>query len=74
MFPECGRNWESLSPDPYLCGEMVAPAIRRIQDEKLIATTRDFIGNEQQHFRWEPEAQRKDFKISDSISMNLDDA
>lgn len=52
---------------------MVAPAIRGIQDNKVVATTRHFIANEQEHFRWTYEAKQNNFTITESISMNLDD-
>ena len=50
-FPKGGRNVEAFSPDPCLCGELIAPAIEGIQEAGVIATTRHFIANEQEHFR-----------------------
>ena len=72
-FPERGRNWGSFSPDTYLCGEMVARAIRGIQDSEVIATTRHFIANEQEHFRFTLESDQNNFAIKDDISANLND-
>ncbi|RGP70095.1 glycoside hydrolase family 3 [Fusarium sporotrichioides] len=42
-----GRNWESFSVDPYLCGAMGAQTVLGIQ-ENVIATAKHFIVNEQE--------------------------
>ncbi|GKT50518.1 putative beta-glucosidase M [Colletotrichum spaethianum] len=42
-----GRNWESFSVDPYLCGVMGAHTVLGIQNH-VIATAKHFIANEQE--------------------------
>jgi len=71
--PEGGRNWEGFSPDPVLSGISVAQTVRGIQDAGVIACTKHYIMNEQEHFRQAPEAQGYGFNITESISSNVDD-
>ncbi|KAL2352850.1 putative beta-glucosidase [Cryomyces antarcticus] len=71
--PEAGRNWEGFSPDPVLSGIAVGETVRGIQAAGVIACTKHFIGNEQEHFRQQGEAAGYGFNISDSISANIDD-
>ena len=71
--PEGGRNWEGFSPDPVLSGFAVAESVRGIQDAGVIACTKHFIGNEQEHFRQAGEAAGYGFNITESISANIDD-
>jgi len=49
--PEGGRNWEGFAPDPYLTGQLIAPTIQGIQSAGVIACTKHYILNEQEHFR-----------------------
>lgn len=49
--PEGGRNWEGFSPDPVLSGQCVAQTVKGIQDSGVMATTKHYILNEQEHFR-----------------------
>lgn len=42
-----GRNWESFSVDPYLCGKMGEQTVLGIQ-ESVLATAKHFIVNEQE--------------------------
>ncbi|RBR18125.1 uncharacterized protein FIESC28_06191 [Fusarium coffeatum] len=42
-----GRNWESFSVDPYLCGVMGAQTVLGLQ-KNVIATAKHFIANEQE--------------------------
>lgn len=49
--PEGGRNWEGFSPDPVLSGICVAQTVKGIQDAGVIATTKHYILNEQEHYR-----------------------
>jgi beta-glucosidase len=63
--PEGGRNWEGFSPDPYLSGIAVAETVKGIQDAGIIACTKHYIANEQEHFR-----QPSDIPAS---SSNIDD-
>lgn len=48
---EGGRNWEGFAPDPYLTGQLIAPTIQGIQSAGVIACTKHYILNEQEHFR-----------------------
>ncbi|KAF2455846.1 beta-glucosidase 1 [Lineolata rhizophorae] len=72
-MPEGGRNWEGFSPDPYLSGVAVAQTVKGIQDAGVIATTKHYIMNEQEHFRQAPEAVDYGYNISESLSSNIDD-
>lgn len=71
--PAGGRNWEGFSPDPYLSGIAVAESVKGIQDAGVIACTKHYILNEQEHFRQGPESVGFGFNITDSISSNVDD-
>ncbi|KAF2476968.1 beta-glucosidase [Lindgomyces ingoldianus] len=69
--PKGGRNWEGFSPDPVLSGIAVAETVRGIQDAGVIACTKHYINNEQEHFR--SPGSFGDFGFVDAISSNLDD-
>lgn len=69
--PKGGRNWEGFSPDPVLSGIAVAETVRGIQDAGVIACTKHYILNEQEHFR-QPGA-FGDFGFVDAVSSNVDD-
>lgn len=71
--PEGGRNWEGFSPDPVLAGIAVAQSVIGIQDAGVMATTKHFIGNEQEHFRQAGEADGYGYNITESVSANIDD-
>lgn len=71
--PAAGRNWEGFSPDPYLSGVAVAESVKGIQDAGVMACTKHFIGNEQEHFRQVPEAQGYGYNITETLSSNIDD-
>lgn len=71
--PEGGRNWEGFSPDPVLSGIAVGETVKGIQSSGVIACTKHFILNEQEHFRQVSEAQGYGFNISESLSSNVDD-
>ncbi|XP_014550271.1 glycoside hydrolase family 3 protein [Bipolaris victoriae FI3] len=63
-----GRNWESFSVDPYLCGTMGAQTVLGMQ-EHVIATAKHFILNEQETNR-NPSA----FGLGNaSVSATVDD-
>ncbi|RKK66573.1 putative beta-glucosidase M [Fusarium oxysporum] len=63
-----GRNWESFSVDPYLCGVMGAQTVSGIQ-EHVIATAKHFIANEQETNR-----NPSYFSLGNaSVTSNLDD-
>ncbi|MCJ1312484.1 hypothetical protein MMC25_006158 [Agyrium rufum] len=68
--PEGGRNWEGFSPDPVLTGTLIAQTVQGIQSSGVIACTKHFLGNEQEHFRNAPQT---GFNITDSLSSNIDD-
>nr|AAT95381.1 beta-glucosidase [Parastagonospora nodorum] len=69
--PKGGRNWEGFSPDPYLSGIAVAESVRGIQDAGVIACTKHYIMNEQEHFRQPGNFEDQGFV--DALSSNLDD-
>jgi len=69
--PKGGRNWEGFSPDPVLSGIAVAETVRGIQDAGVIACTKHFILNEQEHFR-QP-GNFEDAGFVDALSSNVDD-
>jgi beta-glucosidase len=64
------RNWEGFSPDPYLSGIAVAESVRGIQDAGVIACTKHYIMNEQEHFR---QPGQFEGEFVDAVSSNLDD-
>jgi len=68
--PKGGRNWEGFSPDPYLSGIAVADTVRGIQDAGVIACTKHYIMNEQEHFR---SPGNFEGSFVDAVSSNLDD-
>ncbi|OCK81301.1 glycoside hydrolase family 3 protein [Lepidopterella palustris CBS 459.81] len=69
--PEGGRNWEGFSPDPVLSGIAVSETIRGIQDAGVIACTKHYILNEQEHFRQPGDV--AGYGFVDGISSNIDD-
>ncbi|KAF1985246.1 glycoside hydrolase family 3 protein [Aulographum hederae CBS 113979] len=71
--PEGGRNWEGFSPDPVLSGIAVAQSVRGIQDAGVIACTKHFIMNEQEHFRQVAEWNGYGYVFDEAISSNVDD-
>ncbi|OJD36931.1 beta-glucosidase g [Diplodia corticola] len=69
--PYGGRNWEGFSPDAYLSGIGVAESVVGIQDAGVQATTKHFIGNEQDTQRNPSTA--ADGTTIESLSSNIDD-
>ena len=67
---------EGFSPDPYLTGQLIAPTVQGIQAAGVIATTKHYIGNEQEHFRQNSEADNSPqfYNITEALSSNIDDA
>lgn len=72
-FPNGGRNWEGFSPDPYLAGQVVAETVKGIQSSGVVATTKHYIVNEQEHFRQVGESQGNGYNITATLSSNVDD-
>ncbi|KAK1836738.1 putative beta-glucosidase M [Podospora conica] len=62
-----GRNWEGLSPDPYLAGAGMGGVTRGMTDAGVIATPKHWLLNEQEHRR------RWSASDGDAISSNVDD-
>jgi beta-glucosidase len=66
-----GRMWEGFSIDPYLSGELVHETVAAIQSVGVIASTKHYIGNEQEDYR-NPMTADDDSKI-EAVSSNIDD-
>jgi beta-glucosidase len=69
--PKGGRNWEGFSPDPVLSGIAVAETVKGIQDAGVIACTKHYLLNEQEHFR--SPGNFEDQGFVDALSSNVDD-
>ncbi|KUI74295.1 putative beta-glucosidase M [Cytospora mali] len=61
-----GRNWEGISPDPYLSGVLASETIQGVQGAGVITSTKHFIGNEQ-------ESHRMPHEKAEAVSSNIDD-
>lgn len=66
-----GRMWEGFSIDPYLSGELVRETVMGIQNVGVIASTKHYIGNEQEDYR-NPMTGEDDKQI-EAVSSNIDD-
>jgi beta-glucosidase len=68
--PYGGRNWEGFSNDPYLAGIAVEQTVLGIQDAGVQATTKHYIGNEQETRRL---PQKVNGSTVEAVSSNIDD-
>jgi beta-glucosidase len=55
--PAAGRNFESFGEDPYLAAELVGREVLGIQSQKVVATAKHFVGNEQETNRTSSDSQ-----------------
>ena len=49
--PRCGRNFEYHGEDPILAGTIIAPELRAIQDQGVVATIKHYALNDQESGR-----------------------
>ncbi len=49
--PLCGRNFEYLGEDPFLAARLVAPLVREMQKQGVLATAKHFAANNQEYNR-----------------------
>jgi beta-glucosidase len=66
--PAGGRNWEGFGSDPVLQAVGAYETIQGIQSEKVMATAKHYVGNEQEHFR-----QSFEWGLPNAMSSNMDD-
>ncbi|CAI7676432.1 unnamed protein product [Penicillium pancosmium] len=68
---EGGRNWEGFSDDPYLTGGLVYDTIQGIQSAGVGASTKHYIGNEQETNRNPGSNEQGEY--TEAVSSNIDD-
>ncbi|KAH7182337.1 glycosyl hydrolase family 3 N terminal domain-containing protein [Fusarium flagelliforme] len=61
-----GRNWEVFTVDPYLSGVLISETVTAVQKAGVMASTKHYIGNEQ-------ETNRNPNEAAESVSSNIDD-
>lgn len=49
--PMCGRNFEYFGEDPFLTSEMAVQYIKGVQSNKVVATVKHFVANNQEYDR-----------------------
>ena len=50
-IPQNGRNFEYLGEDPYAAGRLAAAFVRGLQSQKVVATPKHFVANNQEYDR-----------------------
>lgn len=68
-----GRGWEGFGPDPYLQGVAMKNTVEGIQKNKVVAVSKHFIGNEQEHYRKKGVPKEDGSITTGPISSNIDD-
>ena len=56
-----------------MTGALIAPTIQGIQSQGVMACTKHFIANEQEHFRQVGESIGNGYNITKTLSSNIDD-
>jgi beta-glucosidase len=50
-LPQCGRNFEYYSEDPYLASRMAVAAVQGAQSQRVVACAKHYAGNNQEQDR-----------------------
>lgn len=68
-----GRGWEGFGADPYLQGIAMKETVEGIQKHNVVAVSKHFIGNEQEHYRNEDILKEDGSTTKAPLSSNIDD-
>ncbi|KAF8417207.1 glycoside hydrolase superfamily [Tirmania nivea] len=68
--PLGGRNWETFGSDPYLQGVAGQLTVRGIQELRVMAVVKHWLGNEQERFRRKAELGSWP-KVKEALSANI---